>query len=154
VQSQLTQKTAAFEALEAQNVELKIHTGDSDALSLVQSQLSEQVSHIRRLESTNREQLTELRKLRDSHRSVQVVEEQKRGLETELQVLKGVERQLGEAQIQKEILEDEKRQWTTLIERDGQEPELNSPEAVVKSLVQTRIELASVSERVGVAEAE
>jgi mitotic spindle assembly checkpoint protein MAD1 len=98
--------------------------------------------------------LNELRKLRDAHRSVQVVEEQKRGLETELQVLKDVERQLGEAQIQREILEDEKRQWATLLERDGQDAEFSSPEAVVKALVQTRIELASMSERMGSVEAD
>ena len=153
-QSQLQKKNAEVEAAEAQNLELKSQSRDSDALSLVQSQLSEQVAHIRQLESTNREQLNELRKLRDAHRSVQVVEEQKRGLETELQVLKDVERQLGEAQIQKEILEDEKRQWTTLLERDGQDVEFESPEAVVKSLVRARIELASSSERMGVVEAE
>ena len=154
VQKQLVQNNADFEALEAHNLELKSHTGDSDTLSVVQSQLSEQVAHIRQLESTNRKQLEELRTLRDAYRSVQVVEEQKRGLETELQVLKDVERQLGEAQIQKEILEDEKRQWTTLLERDGQDAESDSPEAVVRSLVQARIELASWSERMGVVEAE
>ena len=153
-QKQLAQKHADFEALEAKNLELNTHTGDTDALSVVQSQLTEQVAHIRQLETTNRKQLEELRSLRDAHRSVKVVEEQKRGLETELQVLKDVERQLGEAQIQKEILEDEKRQWTTLLERDGQEVEFESPEAVVKGLVQTRIELASWSERMGVVEAE
>ncbi len=154
VQRQSLQKTSDLEAVEAQNLELKSHTSDSDALGVVQSQLSEQVGHIRQLESANRKQLEELRMLRDAHRSVQVVEEQRRGLETELQVLKDVERQLGEAQIQKEILEDEKRQWTTLLQRDGQEVEFGSPEAVVKSLVQARIELASWSERMGRVEAE
>lgn len=153
-QTRLAQRDAEVESLESQILELKTHAGDSDALSVLQNQLSEQVTHIRNLESANREQSNELRKLRDAHRSVQVVEEQKRGLETELQVLKDVERQLGEAQIQKEILQDEKRQWTTLLEQNGQEPEFSSPEAVVKALVEARIEVASLSERIGSIEAE
>lgn len=153
-QKQLSQRDAQTEALEAQMADLKSHTGDTDALNVLQSQLTDQVSHMRSLETTNREQLAELRQLRDAHRSVQVVEEQKRGLETELHVLKDVERQLGEAQIQKEILEDEKRQWSSLLDRDGQEMEFESPEAVVRALVQARIEQASLADRLGTVEAE
>jgi mitotic spindle assembly checkpoint protein MAD1 len=88
---------------------LKSHTGDSETLDIVQRELSDQVTHIRKLESTNRERLAELRRLRENHKSVQVVEEQKRSLENELRVLQDVHRQPREAQIQKEILEDEKR---------------------------------------------
>jgi mitotic spindle assembly checkpoint protein MAD1 len=153
-QSRLTERNAEVAALETQVLELKAHSADSDAQNVLQNQLSEQVSHIRNLESANREQGAELRRLRDQHRSVQIVEEQKRGLETELQVLRDVERQLGEAQIQKEILLDEKRQWTSMLERDGEEPEFTSPEAVVKALVEARIQIASLSERVGSAEAD
>ena len=153
-QGRLVQRDGEVAALEAQVVDLRTHTADSDALGVLQTQLSEQVVHTRNLESTNREQGAELRRLRDAHRSVQVVEEQKRGLATELQVLQDVERQLGEAQIQKEILQDEKRQWTSLLEQDGERPEFESPEAVVKALVETRLEIASLSERVCLAESE
>ena len=148
-QQRLARREADFDSLENQVRELKSHTTDSDALGVIQRELSDQVGHIRKLETTNREQLAELRKLRDSHRSVQVVEEQKRSLETELQTLKDVYRQLGEAQIQKEILEDEKRTWTSLLEREGHDEEFESPEAVVKALVQERIEHASLLDRLG-----
>jgi mitotic spindle assembly checkpoint protein MAD1 len=153
-QSRLSQRDAQVESLEAEVAALKTHSGDSEALNVLQSQLSDQVGHIRRLETTNREQSNELRRLRDTHRSVQVVEEQKHGLEVELQVLKDVQRQLGEAQIQKEILEDERRTWTSLLERDGQENEFESPEAVVKALIQQRIEYASVMDRLGTIESD
>lgn len=148
-QQRLARRDTDFEGLENQIRELKAHTTDSDALGVIQRELSDQVTHIRKLESTNREQIAELRKLRDAHRSVQVVEEQKRSLETELQTLKDVYRQLGEAQIQKEILEDEKRTWTSLLEREGHDEEFESPEAVVKALVQERIERASLVDRLG-----
>ncbi|RMD41517.1 hypothetical protein DV735_g3592, partial [Chaetothyriales sp. CBS 134920] len=153
-QALVAQKDAEAEDLQAQILHLKSHPGDSKALNVLQTQLSDQLSHIRELETSNRQQVAELRKLRDTHRNVQVIEEQKRGLETELGILKDVERQLGEAQIQREILEDEKKQWTSLLERDGQESEFDSPEAVVKALVQTRIELASLTDRLGIVESE
>lgn len=148
-QQRLARRDADFDTLENQARELRSHTTDSDALGVIQRELSDQVIHIRKLETTNREQLAELRKFRDSHRSVQVVEEQKRSLETELQSLKDVYRQLGEAQIQKEILEDEKRTWTSLLEREGHDEDFESPEAVVKALVQERIEHASDVDRLG-----
>lgn len=153
-QARLSERDDRVETLEAEVASLKSHSADSEALNLLQSQLSEQVAHIRKLESTNREQLGELRRLRDAQRSVQVVEEQKHGLEIELQVMKDVQRQLGEAQIQKEILEDEKRTWTSLLERDSQGDGFESPEAVVKALIQQRIEVASLTDRVGNVESE
>jgi len=154
IQTRLSARDAQVENLETELLASKSQSVDSGALNVLQTQLSEQVAHIRQLETTNRDQLTELRKLREAHRSVQVVEEQKHGLEIELQVLKDVQRQLGEAQIQREILEDEKRTWTSLLERDGQESEFDSPEAVVKALIQQRIELASITDRVGNVESE
>ncbi|KEF61039.1 mitotic spindle assembly checkpoint protein MAD1 [Exophiala aquamarina CBS 119918] len=154
IQNRLSARDAQVENLETELLASKSQSVDSGALNVLQTQLSEQVAHIRQLETINREQLTELRKLREAHRSVQVVEEQKHGLEIELQVLKDVQRQLGEAQIQREILEDEKRTWTSLLERDGQESEFDSPEAVVKALIQQRIEFASITDRVGNVESE
>jgi len=152
-QARLSERDARVESLEAEVSALKSHSADSEALTVLQNQLSDQVAHIRKLEQMNREQLNELRRLRETQRSVQVVEEQKHGLEIEIQVLKDVERQLGEAQIQKEILEDEKRTWTSLLERDG-ENEFGSPEAVVKALIQQRIECASVMDRLGTIESD
>jgi mitotic spindle assembly checkpoint protein MAD1 len=149
-QARIQQQNTELEELRDQNLELKSQTGGNGTLSAIQFQLTEQVAHIRQLETTNREQVTELRRLREAHRSIQIVEEQKKGLETELTVLKDVERQLSEALIQKEILQDEKRQWTTLLEDE----EDSSPEAIVRTLAQTRIQLASLSERMGAVEAE
>jgi mitotic spindle assembly checkpoint protein MAD1 len=153
-QARLAKQDARVEALEAELAASKSHSADGEALSVLQNQLSDQMAHVRNLESTNREQASELRRLRDTHRSVQVVEEQKHGLEVELQVLKDVQKQLGEAQIQKEILEDEKRTWTSLLEREGHDFEFESPEAVVKALIQQRIENASLTERVGTVESD
>ena len=153
-QTKQSRRDAEVEELEAEVVQLKSRAGDGESLAVVQRELTDQVTHIRKLESTNRDQLAELRRLRDAHQSVQVVEEQKRSLETELQILQDVHRQLGEAQIQKELLEDEKGRWSTLLEREGQDAEFDSPEAVVKALITERIEHASLVNRVGTLEAD
>ena len=153
-QSRLAKRDVEVVNLETEVTELKSHTGDSEALAVVQRELSDQVTHIRKLETTNREQLSELRRLRDGQRSVQVIEEQKRGLETQLEVMKDVHRQLGEAQIQKEILEDEKRVWASLLEDEGQGVTADSPEAVVKALIQERIEHASILSQLGTTQTE
>ena len=154
LQERLAKRDLEVENSQAEIVKLKSHIGDSEALGVVQRELSDQLAHIRKLESLNREQLAELRRLRDTHKSVQVVEEQKRSLENELHVLQDVHRQLGEAQIQKEILEDEKRTWTSLLEAEGRESEFDSPEAVIRALVQERIERASFVDRLGKMEAD
>ena len=153
-QDRLTRRDVEVQGLEAQIANLKPRAGDKEALSVVQRELSDQVTHIRKLETTNREQLIELRRLRESHNSVEVVEEQKRSLETELHILQDVHRQLGEAQIHKEILEDERRTWTSLLETEGRDVEFDSPEAVIRTFVQERIEHASLVDRLGKTEAE
>lgn len=153
-QQRLATRDLEVENFEAEVVMLKSHTGDSETLGVVQRELSDQVAHIRKLEATNREQLGELRRLRETHKSVEVVEEQKRSLETELHVLQDVHRQLGEAQIQKEILEDEKRTWTSLLGTAGGANEFASPEAVIHALVKERIEHADSVDRLGKMEAE
>lgn len=153
-QEELAEQKAVTEHLETENVNLKSKAGDVETLSVVQRELSDQVTHIRKLETTNREQLSELRSLRDAHKKFGVVEEQKRSLEIELQIMKDVERQLGESELQRELLQDERRTWTSLLEREGQDNEFDSPEAVVKALVQERIHNAGMVDRVGQFEAD
>lgn len=153
-QDKLSEQQALREELEAENVNLKSRAGDAESLSVVQRELSDQVTHIRKLEATNREQASELRNVRDAHKKFGVVEEQKRSLEIELQIMKDVERQLGESELQRELLQDERRTWTSLLEREGQENEFDSPEAVVKALLQERIQNAGLVDRVGQFEAD
>ena len=62
-----------------------------------------------------------LRALEDEKRNVNVVLEEKKSLELEIQVLKEVERRANEMELQKEILEDERRTWASLLEKDGEE---------------------------------
>ncbi|OGE55960.1 hypothetical protein PENARI_c003G08853 [Penicillium arizonense] len=152
-QEKLTQREADIADLEAANIRLKSEGSDADALTVLKRELSQQVSHIRELELTNRDQSSELRKLREISKSVGVIEEQKRSLEIKLQLMDGVEAELNTAQIQKQILEDERQTWASLLQEGDQPAELDSPEAIVRALTRGRIENASLTDRVEVVEA-
>ncbi|RAH44781.1 coiled-coil domain-containing protein MAD1 [Aspergillus brunneoviolaceus CBS 621.78] len=153
-QARLQERETEVAHLESENLRLKAESSDTEALSVLKRELSDQVNHIRNLETTNREQTIELRHLRKVQKNVEVVEEQKRSLENQLQLMKGVESELGTVQIQMQILEDERRSWTSLLQGNDQPAELDSPESVVKALLQERIEKATLVDKLGSIEAE
>ncbi|KAK2768199.1 coiled-coil domain-containing protein mad1 [Arachnomyces sp. PD_36] len=148
-QERVSQQESSINDLETENIRLKADGSDAETLTVLKRELSDQVTHIKKLESTNKDQTTELRYLRKIQKNVEVVEEQKKSLENQLHLMKDVESELGSIQIQKQILENERRSWTSLLETNGQEAEFDSPEAVVRALVQERIEKASLVNRIG-----
>lgn len=148
-QERLTQRESDVAALETENLRLKAEGSDAETLAILKRELSEQVTHMRSLETTNREQAAELRRLRKVQKNVEVVQEEKKSLENQLQLMKDLESELGNLQIQKQILEDERKSWTSLLEVDGQPAEFDSPEAVVTALVKERIEKASLVDQLG-----
>lgn len=148
-QERLSQRESDIANLESENLRLKAEGSDAETLTVLKRELSEQVNHIRNLETTNREQAAQIRHLRKIQKNVEVVEEQKRSLENQLQLMKDLEAQLASVRIQKQILEDERRSWTSLLQVDGQPGEFDSPEAVVKALMQERIEKATLIDKLG-----
>lgn len=153
-QSKLTQREADVANLEAENIRLKAEGTDAEGLTVLKRELSEQVNHLKELETTNRDQATELRHLRKVSKNVQVVDEQKKSLEVQLQMMKGVEAELNTLQIQKQILEDERASWTTLLQENDQPAEFESPDAIVRALVEGRIEIATLLDRLGSVDAD
>ncbi|KAF9886301.1 coiled-coil domain-containing protein mad1 [Aspergillus nanangensis] len=153
-QDKLAEREVDVANLETENIRLKSEGSDAESLTVLRRELSEQVNHIRNLEATNREYGAELRHLRKAQKNVEVVEEQKKSLENQLQMMKSVEAELGSCQIQKQILEDERSSWTSLLQDNDQPAEFDSPEAVVKALLQQRIENASLVDRLGNVEAQ
>ncbi|KAK2791960.1 coiled-coil domain-containing protein mad1 [Onygenales sp. PD_10] len=146
-QDKLTQREADVGTLETENIRLRSEGTDSETLNVLKRELSEQLSQVKRLES-------ELRPLRKSQKNVEVVEEQKKALENQLHLMQGVEIELRNVQIQNQVLEDERRSWTSLLQVDGQEAEFESPEEVARALVQARIENASLLDKVGTIQTE
>ncbi|KAJ5091482.1 Mitotic checkpoint [Penicillium alfredii] len=153
-QEKLSQREGEVADLESENIRLKAEGSNAEALAVLKRELSDQVNHLRELETTNREQTAELRHLRKVQRNVEVVEEQKKSLENQLQLMKGLEAELGTLQIQKQMLEDERQSWTSLLQDNDQPTEFESPESVVKALLRERIEKATFVDRLGTVDAQ
>jgi mitotic spindle assembly checkpoint protein MAD1 len=150
--AQLTHLESQVATLESENLRLRTEGSGAEELVVLKRELSEQVSHIRNLETTNREQLSELRHLRKVQKNVQVVEEQKKTLENQLQLMGNLEAELGNVQIQKRVLEDERRSWTSMLQSNGDFADTDSPEAVVKALVEERIGKITLIDKLGIVE--
>ena len=148
----LSQKEAEVGNMESEMLRLKAQSGDADTLAIIKRELSEQVAHIKRLESTNRDQLAELKYYRKLNKSVEVVEEEKRVLENKVRMMEDLRRELSEVQLQRQILEDERRSWTTYLQNETSTlgaVEFDTPEAIARALVQERLEKAALVERLG-----
>lgn len=151
-QERLSQRESEIGRLESEVLRLKAQTGDVETLAVIKRELSETVAHIRKLESTNRDQSGELRHYRRIHKAVEVVEEEKRVLENKLSLMEDLRRDLREAQLQRQILEDERQSWTSYLQNEGggsAGDEFDSPEALARALVQQRLENVSLVERLG-----
>ncbi|KAI9852915.1 MAG: Mitotic spindle assembly checkpoint protein MAD1 [Thelocarpon superellum] len=151
-QHTLSQRDDQVGQLESELLRLKAQTGDVDTLNVIKHELSEQVAHIKKLEAANRDQLTELKRFRKHHRGVEVVEEEKRVLEGKLRGMDDLQRELAEARLQRQILEDEKKSWTTYLLHEGSVngfDDVTTPEALAKALIQERLEKAALVEKMG-----
>lgn len=138
--------------MESEVLRLKAQAGDADTLAVIKKELSDQVGHIRRLETMNREQSTELKNFRRMYKAIEVVEEEKRALEAKISVIEDVRRELQEAQLQRQILEDEKKAWTSYLQGQseaGGQVEFDSPEALARALVKERLDIAFLTNKLG-----
>lgn len=151
-QEKLSQKETAVGHLESEIMRLKAQTGDVETLAVIKKELTDTVAHIRKLESTNRSQSTELRQYRRNHKAVEIVEEEKRLLESKLSLMEDLRKELREAQLQRQILEDERKSWATYLQNasaDCAGEKFDSPEAIARALVEHRLDNMSLVEKLG-----
>ncbi|CAK4003087.1 Spindle assembly checkpoint component mad1 [Lecanosticta acicola] len=151
-QQKLARKETEVGELENEVLRLKAQTGDSDTLAVIKKELSEQVAYIKQLETTNRGQLAELKQFRKVTKSVEVVEEEKRALEAKVRIMDDLRRELAEAHLQKQILEDEKKSWTSYLESEATGEEdlrYETPEQMAKAFLQERLERLALLDKVG-----
>ncbi|CAH0054887.1 unnamed protein product [Clonostachys solani] len=156
LQAQMASKEDEITNLEADVLRLKAQTGDAETMRIIQRELSEQVQYIRTLEGQNREQLSELKHLRSVHKTVEVVEEEKRSLIRKVELAELLEPELAEARLQRQRLEDERLAWTSYLKNASEtgDLEFESPEALARGLVEERLTSASHLDKVGALQAE
>jgi mitotic spindle assembly checkpoint protein MAD1 len=151
-QSQLVERDETIGRLEADVLRLKAQTGDAETIAVIRRELTDQVTHIRNLEAKNREQVTELKHLRQVHKAVEVVEEEKRSLQRKLEAAESLQQELDEARRQRQRLEDERWSWAAYLQSEGGadgQNEFESPEDVARALVSERLHSASLVEKLG-----
>jgi mitotic spindle assembly checkpoint protein MAD1 len=139
-------------SLENEVLRLKAQTGDTETLAVIKKELTEQVTYIRKIEAINREQGAEIKLLRKQQKSVDVLEEEKRALETKLSLMDNLRKELNEAQLQKRILQDEKLEWTSYLEAqatDSGEFNFTTPEQMAKAFMQERLERLTLVDKIG-----
>lgn len=141
-QQRLNDVESHAEILEVENIKLKSDGMEGESAKVLHRELSEQLSKVKKLEA-------EIVPLRKSSKTVEVIEEEKRSLENQLNLMKDLETELNNVQIQKQVLEDERQSWASLLDPDNGNTEFDSPEAIAKALVQARIENTSLLERIG-----
>ncbi len=151
-QKKLAQKEDQVDQLEAEVLRLKAITGDAETLAVIKTELSDQVAHIKKLEILTREQNTELKQYRKQHKAIEVVEEEKRSLQTKLRMMDDLQRQLGEAELRKQVLEAERDSWTSYLEAEANthgEIQFETPEDLARAFIQERIERTDLLNTLG-----
>lgn len=151
-QKKLGQKEEEVGQLEAEVLRLKAITGDAETLEVIKRELSDQVNHIKKLETLTREQNAELKQYRKQHKAIEIVEEEKRSLQTKLHNMDDIQRQLNEANLRKKILEEERDSWTSYLEAEAAihgELQFVSPEDLARAFIQERIERTELLNKLG-----
>jgi len=151
-QQRLAQQETDIGDLENEVMRLKTQTRDVDTLAVIKRELNDQVTHIQKLEITLRDQHAELKQFRKQAKAIEVVEEEKRVLETKVRMMNDLRKELSEAQLQRQILEDERRSWTAYLENvESTDEKLNfdTPEDLAKAYIEERLERLSLVDQLG-----
>ncbi|KAK0247380.1 hypothetical protein B0A54_17404 [Friedmanniomyces endolithicus] len=151
-QQRLVRKETEVGELENEVLRWKALAGDSETLVVIKKELSEQVAYIKKLEMSGREQASELKQYRKMQRNIDVVEEEKRALESRVRIMDDLRRELAEAQLQRRILEDERRGWTSYLESqatEGEDMNYETPEQMAKAFMEERLAKLNLVDKLG-----
>lgn len=149
-QRRLVEKEAEVGDLEAEVLRLKAITGDAETIAVIKKELSEQVAHIKKLETLTREQNTELKQYRKQQKAIEVIEEEKRTLEVKLRLAAEIQNKLNEAMVRNEALEAERNSWTSYLENEADEDaQFETPEDLARAYMRERFEKTDYMNRLG-----
>ena len=149
-QRKLTEKEAEVGDLEAEVLRLKAITGDAETIAVIKKELSEQVAHIKKLETLTREQNAELKQYRKQQKAIEVIEEEKRTLEVKLRLAGDLQSKLNEANVRNEALEAERDSWTSYLENETEDDaQFETPEDLARAYIRERFEKTDYMNRLG-----
>jgi mitotic spindle assembly checkpoint protein MAD1 len=151
-QQRLAERERECGEMEGEVLKLKSQGSNAEEVEVLRKEMSDQVAHVRKLETTNRTQLAELEEYRKQKKSIDVVEEEKRSLETKLRLMNELRTELAEVRLRNDALEDEKSSWSSYLESQSsgdEELQFESPEELARAFMRVRLEQASLLNQLG-----
>jgi hypothetical protein len=108
---QLSEALDKIIVLEDQNRQLRLDARGLEDVARVEKELKNQVAYIKQLESTNRQLAADCKHFKETYRNVELLKEEKTGLELQLKLMDGLRNKCAMLEVQKEVLIKEKQQW-------------------------------------------
>ncbi|KAF9436576.1 coiled-coil domain-containing protein mad1 [Entomortierella beljakovae] len=150
---QLTVALSRVAELEDQNRRLRQNEQSLEDVARVEKELKNQVAYIKQLESTNRQLTTDCKHFKEMYRNVEVLKEEKTGLEQQLKMLDDLRVKCGMLEVRNDSLVKEKQQWAVFLETTDA-TDFNSPYALSKTISNLRGEVTALTEIKGQYEAD
>ncbi|KAG0023799.1 coiled-coil domain-containing protein mad1 [Entomortierella chlamydospora] len=150
---QLTEALSRVMELEDQNRQLKLNEQKLEDVARIEKELQNQVAYIKQLEGTNRQLTADCRHFKEMYRNVEVLKEEKAGLEQKLKMLDDLRVKCGMLEVRNDVLVKEKQQWTAFLERSDV-TDFNSPYQLAKTIASLRGDIATLMEIKGGFEAD
>ncbi|KAF9361186.1 coiled-coil domain-containing protein mad1 [Mortierella sp. AD094] len=150
---QLTEALSKVMELEDQNRQLQLNEQRLEDVARVEKELQNQVAYIKQLEGTNRQLTADCRHFKEMYRNVEVLKEEKAGLEQKLKMLDDLRVKCGMLEVRNDVLVKEKLQWTAFLERSDV-TDFSSPYQLAKTIASLRGDMATLMEIKGGFEAD
>ncbi|GAA5929465.1 uncharacterized protein JCM15063_004157 [Sporobolomyces koalae] len=133
-------------AIEAELEQEKLRGKESASTDLIREELHRQVTHLKALEKDNSKLKRKVETYERQHANVEVLKEANRSLETKLKGLDQLRQQLASQALEMETLKRERSEWSAFVRPEDIDT-FSSPRKITKNLAATRIENASLRDR-------
>ncbi|GAA5871712.1 hypothetical protein JCM16303_000840 [Sporobolomyces ruberrimus] len=132
--------------IEAELEQEKLRGKESAGTELIREELHRQVSHLKALEKENGKLKRKVETYERQHSNVEVLKEANRSLENKLKGLEELRRELSAQALEIDSLKREKNEWSAYVKPEDIDT-FSSPRKITKNLAATRIENASLRDR-------
>ncbi|GEM07952.1 mitotic checkpoint family protein [Rhodotorula toruloides] len=140
-------------ALEAELEREKMRAKDSGDSAVIREELHRQVSTLRTLEKENGKLHRKVETYERQHANIELLKETNRSLERKVKAAEELRQQLAGQTVELELLRREKADWSAFVKPEDTDT-FSSPRKITKNLAATRIENATLRDRLNTHELE
>ncbi|GAA6005728.1 hypothetical protein JCM11491_003987 [Sporobolomyces phaffii] len=145
IQEALSEKRRRL-TIEGELEQEKLRGKESAGTELIREELHRQVSHLKALEKDNGKLKRKLETYERQHANVEVLKETNRALEHKLKGLDELRQKLSAQALEMDALKRERNEWSAFVKPEDVDT-FSSPRKITKNLAATRIENASLRDR-------